>query len=60
MDIFALNILLIVSLSVFRLSDVHVHAPATPVLIRYFKLNTAGQDGPLCKNGNARVNLWHL
>ncbi len=54
MDIFALHILLIVSLSVFRLSD----APAAPVLIRYFKFNTGCQDGPLCKN--ARVNLWHL
>ncbi len=52
MDIFALNGLLIV-LSVFRLSDARA-------LILYFKLNTAGQDGPLCKNGNARVNLWHL
>ncbi len=33
---------------------------AAPALIRYFKLNTACQDGPLCKNGNACVNLWHL
>ncbi len=31
------------------------HVPA--VLIRYFKLNTGCQDGPLCKNGNARVNF---
>ncbi len=46
-------------LSVFRLSA-RVHAPSAPALIRYFKLNTACQDGPLCKNGNARVNLWHL
>ncbi len=37
MDIFALHILLIVSLSVFRLC---MHAPAAPLLILYFKLNT--------------------
>ncbi len=37
MDIFALHILLIVSLSMFRLC---MHAPAAPVLIRYIKLNT--------------------
>ncbi len=36
----------------------HVHTLAA--LIRYFKLNTGCQDGPLCKNGNARVNVWHL
>ncbi len=54
MDILALHILLIVSLSVFRLSDV----PAAPVLTRYFKLNIGCQDGPLCKN--ARMNLWHF
>ncbi len=61
MDIFALHILLIVSLSVSRLSD--AHARTRPALILYFKLNTGCQeiqDGPLCKNGNARVNLWHL
>ncbi len=51
MGIFALKILLIVSLSVFRLSDARacVHVPAAPVLIQYFKLNTGCQDGPLCK-----------
>ncbi len=48
MDIFVLNSLLMVSLSVFRLSAC-VHAPAAPALIRYFKLNTACQDGPLCE-----------
>ncbi len=46
MDIFALNSLLIVTHSVFRLSA-RVHAPAAPTLIRYFKLNTDCQDGPL-------------
>ncbi len=56
MDIVALNILLIVSLSVFRLSDARACAAAS-VLIWYFKLNTGCQDGPLYKNGNARVNL---
>ncbi len=35
-----------------------VHAPAA--LIWYFKLNTGCQNGPLRKNGNARVNFWHL
>ncbi len=42
-------------LSEFRLSDARA-TPAAPLLIRYFKLNTTAQDGPLCKNGN----LWHL
>ncbi len=56
MDMFSLQILLIVSLSVFRLSDARARARRA-VLIRYFKLNTGCQDGPLCKNGNACVNL---
>ncbi len=38
MDIFALHILLIVSLSVFRLFD--ARARARPALILYFKLNS--------------------
>ncbi len=59
MDIFALNSLLIVSLSVLRLSDARARARRTGAN-SVFKTKTACQDGPLYKNGNARVNLWHL
>ncbi len=54
MDIFALNSLLIVSLSVFLLSD--ARARIHQVLIQYFK-NLGCRDRPLYKNANLKLKI---